>query len=181
MCVAGGIACAAGANPVPVLMSLSPSSATGGGSEFTLTVTGSDFVDGAVVLWDGFDRLTMFISSIELQAEITASDIVTAGTATVTVFNPAPGGGTSNSQSFSIKAGTDSATDPVSTTDSGGGGGGGCLISAAADGSRLAVEMPAVLLFLGFFTIAVSIVYRCIKNTHFDHFIFLLPDSIFGI
>jgi hypothetical protein len=124
----------------PVLMSLSPSSATEGGSAFTLTVTGSDFVDGAVVRWDGSDRLTTFISSSELQAEITASDIATAGTATVTVFNPAPGGGTSNSQSFSINTGTGSATGPVSTKDSGGGGGGGCLISAAADGSRLAVE-----------------------------------------
>ena len=52
-------------------------------------------------------------------------------------------------------------------SDTGSGGGGGCLISAAADGSRLAVEMPAVLLFLGFFTIAVAIVCRCIKKYTF--------------
>jgi len=49
-------------------------------------------------------------------------------------------------------------------SDTGSGGGGGCLISVADDGSRLAGEMPAVLLFLGFFTIAVSIEYRCIKK-----------------
>jgi hypothetical protein len=117
-----------------------------------------------VVRWDGSDRLTTFISSSELQAEITASDIATAGTATVTVFNPASGGGTSNSQSFSINAGTGSATGPVSTKDSGGGGGGGCLISAAADGSRLAVEIPAVLLFLGFFFIGIEILSKRIKG-----------------
>src|SRR5690606_26594345 len=35
---------------------------------------------------------------------ITAQDIDSAGTATVTVFNPAPGGGTSNPQSFTIVA-----------------------------------------------------------------------------
>jgi hypothetical protein len=41
------------------------------------------------------------------------------------------------------------AADTGSAKDSGGGG--RCLISAAADGSRLAAEMPAVLLILGFF------------------------------
>jgi hypothetical protein len=41
--------------------------------------------------------------------------------------------------------------------DGGGGGGGGCLISAAADGPHLAVAMPAVLFFLGFFFICIAL------------------------
>ena len=49
------------------------------------------------------------------------------------------------------------AADTGSDSDSGGGGGGGCLITAAADGSRLAAEMPAVLLLLGFFLIGIEI------------------------
>jgi hypothetical protein len=48
-----------------------------------------------------------------------------------------------------VAGGIACAADTGSAKDSGGGG--RCLISAAADGSRLAAEMPAVLLLLGFF------------------------------
>ena len=91
-------------NPTPVITSLSPSSTTVGGSGFTLTINGSSFVAGAVVQWNGSDRATTFMSANQLTAAITAADIATAGTAPVTVFNPAPGGGTSNTLIFSIYA-----------------------------------------------------------------------------
>ena len=45
----------------------------------------------------------------------------------------------------------------ASDTSSGGGGGGGCLISVVAGGSRLAVEMPAVLILLGFFLLVLRL------------------------
>ena len=89
-------------NPVPTTTSLSPASATAGGSAFTLTVNGSGFVNGSVVQWNGAGRTTTFVSSTQLTAAIPAADIATAGTAQVTVFNPAPGGGTSNAQTFTI-------------------------------------------------------------------------------
>ena len=54
------------------------------------------------VRWNGEARPTNFISSSQLQAAITAADIVTTGTATVTVFNPSPGGGLSEPLSFSV-------------------------------------------------------------------------------
>src|SRR5207249_1468544 len=38
----------------------------------------------------------------QLQAAISASDIAAQGTASVTVFNPTPGGGTSNTRTFTI-------------------------------------------------------------------------------
>jgi hypothetical protein len=85
-----------GGNPVPVIVSLTPSNATEGGPAFTLTVDGTDFLASSVVRWDGSDRTTTFVSSVQLTADIPASDIATAGTANVTVFNPTPGGGTSN-------------------------------------------------------------------------------------
>ena len=54
-----------------------------------------------------------------------------------------------------VAGGIACAADTGSAKDSGNemdyGGGGKCLISAAADGSRLAAEMPADLLILGFF------------------------------
>jgi uncharacterized protein (TIGR03437 family) len=89
-------------NPVPQIASLNPNSATAGGAAFTLTVTGANFVNGAVVRWNNADRNTNFVSATQLTAAIPANDIATTGTATVTVFNPAPGGGASNGLTFTI-------------------------------------------------------------------------------
>ncbi len=67
-----------------------------------MSVNGSNFVSGSEIRWKGVNRLTTFLSSTLLRATIPASDIATAGTAEITVFNPAPGGGTSNAQTFTI-------------------------------------------------------------------------------
>jgi len=101
----------AAVNPVPVLTSISPTSGTAGGAAFTLTVNGSGFYAGSVVRWNGSNRTTTFVSPLQLTASITAADIATAGTATVTVFNAGPGGGTSSGQTFTIN-------NPVPTTTS---------------------------------------------------------------
>jgi hypothetical protein len=89
-------------NPVPGITRLNPSSATAGGPAFTLTVTGSNFVSTSVVNWNGSQVSTTFVGKTSLQATIPASDISQAGTAQVTVSNPAPGGGTSNALTFTI-------------------------------------------------------------------------------
>ena len=89
-------------NPVPTISSLSPASASVGGAGFTLTVTGTNYVPGSVVRWNGADRPTTYVSATQLRAAIPATDLLTAGTARVTVFNAPPGGGTSNSASLVI-------------------------------------------------------------------------------
>lgn len=89
-------------NPSPFLTSLSPVSATAGGPTFTLTVNGTNFIAGSTVHWNGTPRTTTFVSSTQLLADITALDITTVGVASVTVVNPAPGGGTSNALDFEI-------------------------------------------------------------------------------
>jgi uncharacterized protein YdgA (DUF945 family) len=99
-------------NPIPTISSLSPSSATAGGAAFTLTVNGSDFVSDSVIRWNGTDRTTTYVSATQVTAAITSEDIAAAGTASVTVFNPAPGGGTSNAQTFTIN----NPDNPVPTT-----------------------------------------------------------------
>ena len=91
-------------NPVPVLTSISPTSTTAGGPAFTLTVNGSNFISDSVVRWNGNSRTTTFVSGARLTASILASDIAATGTAEVTVFNPAPGGGTSSPLTFSVTA-----------------------------------------------------------------------------
>jgi hypothetical protein len=91
-------------NPVPVLTALSPTSATVGDAAFTLTVTGSGFVVGSTVNWSGAARTTTFVSASQLTAAIPATDVATAGTASVTVVNPSPGGGTSSAITFTIQS-----------------------------------------------------------------------------
>ncbi|MGH9602027.1 MAG: BACON domain-containing protein, partial [Terriglobales bacterium] len=97
-----------GENPLPTLSGLSPASASGGGSAFTLTVTGAGFVNGATVRWNGANRTTAFVSNTQLTAQIPASDLMTLGPATITVFNPASsnggGGGAPNALSFNVTA-----------------------------------------------------------------------------
>jgi trimeric autotransporter adhesin len=89
-------------NPVPAISSLSPSSAIANSAAFTLTVNGSSFVSGTTVEWNGSARVTIFVSSTQLTAAITATDIATAGTVQVTVVNPSPGGGASNMAGFTV-------------------------------------------------------------------------------
>ncbi|MDD1655646.1 MAG: hypothetical protein LUO91_08120, partial [Methanomicrobiales archaeon] len=89
-------------NPVPVLSGISPTSATAGGSGFTLTVTGTSFLATSKVRWNGADRTTTYVSATRLTVSIPASDIASAGIGSVTVFTAAPGGGTSGARTFTI-------------------------------------------------------------------------------
>jgi hypothetical protein len=89
-------------NPVPVLNSLNPPSLPAGSAAFDLTVNGSAFVTGATVHWNGTPRSTTFVSGTVLRAAIAAADVVTAGSAQVTVVNPSPGGGASAPIAFAI-------------------------------------------------------------------------------
>jgi len=90
-------------NPVPVINILSPSGAAHGGAGFTMTVYGTGFQTTSTVLWNGSARATTYLSAGKLTASITATDIAVAGTANVTVSNPAPGGGTSAAATFTIR------------------------------------------------------------------------------
>ena len=89
-------------NPVPALASLSPSSSTVGSAGFTLSVTGSNYINGSIVRWNGANRTTSFVNSTQLNAAILTADLAAATTASVTVFNPTPGGGTSPALPFVV-------------------------------------------------------------------------------
>jgi hypothetical protein len=84
------------------LNSVTPASAASGGTGFTLTVNGDDFVKASTVLWNGSPRTTTYVSADQLTAQIFASDIADAGEAQVEVTNPAPCGGISNAEEFTI-------------------------------------------------------------------------------
>jgi hypothetical protein len=84
-------------NRAPTITAIAPDHIEVGSAGFDLTVTGADFLDGAVVRWNGADRPTTFVSETELVAAIADTDVATATTAMVDVVNPGPGGGPSAS------------------------------------------------------------------------------------
>jgi len=98
-------------SPVPILNSISPLLKMAGDPQFTLTLNGSNFYSSSTAQFAGVSLSTTYINSGQLTAIIPASNIVFAGTFNITVYNPTPGGGTSNTVGF--------------ISNSGGGGGGG--------------------------------------------------------
>jgi hypothetical protein len=67
-----------------------------------LTVSGAGFVSQSQVLWNGVPRPTRFVNGSHVRARIYKSDLKVPSTASVTVTNPGPGGGTSNVDFFQI-------------------------------------------------------------------------------
>jgi hypothetical protein len=102
-------------NPLPGITSLNPGLATAGSAGFTLTVTGANFLSGAVVQWNGSARTTTLINASQLTAAITAADLQSVGTASVTVVNPSPGGGASEAFEFAIDGVTSGGTAGTSS------------------------------------------------------------------
>ena len=106
-------------NPVPVLSSFSPTHVSGGGGGFTLTLTGSDFVPGAAVRWNGVPKTTTFIGPTEVRASIASADIAASGEFGVSVHNPAPGGGASSALMFPVSGFTVASTTATATVTAG--------------------------------------------------------------
>jgi hypothetical protein len=104
---AGGTASTPGANPVstisaPTISAISPTGNRAGSPAFTLTVNGTNFLSSSVVNFGGTAVATTFASSTQLTAAIPVAAVALSGAPTVTVTNPAPGGGTSNVVNFTI-------------------------------------------------------------------------------
>lgn len=108
-------------NSVPSISSTSPTTIIAGGTAFTLTVNGSNFISTSTVQWNGSSRTTSYITATQLTASITAADIATTGTASVAVENPAPGGGVSQAISVTVNnpLPTISSLSPASTSAGG--------------------------------------------------------------
>jgi len=89
-------------NPLPFISHLSPSQLGVGSGGFTLSVIGTNFIDGARIVWNGAALETTFISSSQLQAPITADELEEARQVNVLVKNPEPVGGSSNIKLFNV-------------------------------------------------------------------------------
>jgi uncharacterized protein (TIGR03437 family) len=107
----------------PAISSLSPSSVVEGQVSFALLVNGSGFTAGAVVLWNGSQLSTTFVSATQLTATVPASFVRTAGNAAITVVS---GGSPSNSATFTINHGfslNEAFSVPIRVSGSAQGGG----------------------------------------------------------
>jgi trimeric autotransporter adhesin len=105
--------------PLPVISSVSasttsmPSTPYCSPSGLTLTVNGTNFVNGAVVNWNGSAHATTFVSSTQLTASVLATDIAFPGTAGVSVSSAS---GTSNTMPFTLTTPATSLPPPSVTS-----------------------------------------------------------------
>jgi uncharacterized protein (TIGR03437 family) len=82
------------------ILNLSPTSATAGAAGFTLYVTGSGFLPGSIVRWNGSPLGTSYTSATQLAASIPATLLASAGSIMIDVASAA--GPASNAINFSI-------------------------------------------------------------------------------
>jgi hypothetical protein len=82
-------------NPLPVIKSISPASLPAGSASTTLDIVGTSFLPTTVVFWNNSTLTTTFISSTELSAAVPATSLAAGAAISVTLSNPAPGGGVS--------------------------------------------------------------------------------------
>lgn len=99
-----------GLNLTPTITSLSPNTLPSGSPAFTLTVTGTNYMNGAYITFNGavnaVQEQTTFVSSTQLTANISASEVSFPGNEyQVFVTNPPPSA-TSAPASFLVTVGT---------------------------------------------------------------------------
>jgi uncharacterized protein (DUF1800 family) len=87
-------------NPVPIVTAITPGTFSEGKAQ--VIVTGSAFVYGAQIYWNGVAVTTTYLSGTQLAAIVTE---FTPGTYPVTVVNPDPGSATSKSVNALVQPG----------------------------------------------------------------------------
>jgi hypothetical protein len=90
-------------NPLPTITTLIPESTMVGSASASLEVNGTEFIQGSVVRLGSLAMTTALVNRNRLTATIPVSELDTARSFAVTVFNPTPGGGTSNTRNYTVK------------------------------------------------------------------------------
>jgi hypothetical protein len=90
-------------NPTPAIASLSPATISAGTSGLTtFTVNGTGFTPDSTIYINGTSRGTTYVSPTQLTTQLSQSDYAVTGPYNVSVLSPSPGGGFSNSMTYSI-------------------------------------------------------------------------------
>jgi len=124
-------------SPVPTISSISPTGAPLFGPSTTITVNGTGFVSSSVAQWNSANLPTTYLSSTQLTAIVPAfyldpaSRFSSFSAPLITVQNPPPGGGTSNSIPFTIFNLAPTITSLSPSSVSAGGFGFGLLVNGS--------------------------------------------------
>ena len=97
-----GIAVVKLENPVLLINAIIPDSSKAGDSGFTLSIKGEKFVENSKAKFDAKELVTRFQDNTSLRADVPSSELQMPGDVPVSVVNPLPGGGQSNSLMFKI-------------------------------------------------------------------------------
>ena len=89
-------------NPEPIITSINPSSVKAESGSFTLIIYGRNFISDSSVQWGTLTEQADYINATQLSVELTAGNEI--ANRTVSVYNPTPGGGTSNGVSLNVTA-----------------------------------------------------------------------------
>lgn len=88
-------------NPIPTIATITPGSTLTNTSP-TLVIDGTNFNASTTVTFNGANKPVTIASSTQLSVTLTMADTATAGTSTIMVANPAPGGGIAIATNFTV-------------------------------------------------------------------------------
>lgn len=89
-------------SPAPSLTRLDPPSAPQGAASLLINAYGANLTPFSQLRVNGVERPTTFVSSVQIAATLRNEDLTQSSPLVITVSNPAPGGGVSNSLSLSL-------------------------------------------------------------------------------
>ena len=101
----------------PTIASLGPASAVAGSADFTLTVTGTNFISGSTAIWNSTPLATTYVNATSLTAAVTSAQLVSAGPQYVTVQNPSAC--SSPASTFAVNGPTIASLSPATTVAGG--------------------------------------------------------------
>ncbi len=90
-------------NPVPVVSSITPSEVVAGSGDTAVTITGSGFVSGSEVYFNGQAIAVDSYTYTSIRATVPSSMLTEPGQYAVVVKNPPPGGGLSSEVLLTVK------------------------------------------------------------------------------
>jgi trimeric autotransporter adhesin len=89
-------------NPSPTITSVSPTNEAAGSASPVIAVTGTGFVASTQIQVNGSARTTTYVSATQVNVTLSAADVATPGTLSLTAVNGAPGGGTSTAATVTV-------------------------------------------------------------------------------
>jgi hypothetical protein len=89
-------------NPAPLITAILPSSSVVSQPPQALTVTGSNFVPSSIVTFGNVVHSAVYVKPTQLNISLSTAEMSAPGTYAVFVTNPPPGGGASNTLTFTI-------------------------------------------------------------------------------